>query len=84
MKANLRIAEVPSTELPRRNGASNLHAFRDGKRVLRTLVRERVRAPPGVVVDPIDQRVLHEWRPAATDLRDTEVPREALSTESLT
>ncbi len=37
----LRIAEVPSIELPRRGGHSNLHAFRDGQRVLRTLVSER-------------------------------------------
>lgn len=37
----LRIAEIPSVELPRRGGHSNLRAFRDGQRVLRTLVTER-------------------------------------------
>lgn len=37
----LRIAEVPSTELPRREGRSNLHTFRDGKRVLETMIAER-------------------------------------------
>jgi glycosyltransferase involved in cell wall biosynthesis len=62
VKANLRIAEVPSTEFPRRHGASNLHAFRDGQRVLRTLFRERVARHPRPVVDPIDQRALHHWR----------------------
>jgi hypothetical protein len=37
----LRIAEVPSVELPRRNGESSLRAVRDGTRVLRTLLTER-------------------------------------------
>ncbi len=41
VKAGLEIQEVPSFELERRAGTSNLHAFRDGKRVLRTLLRER-------------------------------------------
>jgi glycosyltransferase involved in cell wall biosynthesis len=40
MQAGLRIAEVPSLELPRRTGASNLHAIRDGIRVLRTVLRD--------------------------------------------
>ena len=39
MQAGLRIAEVPSLELPRRSGESNLHAIRDGIRVLRTVLR---------------------------------------------
>ena len=39
MQAGLRIAEVPSLELPRRTGNSNLHAIRDGIRVLRTVLR---------------------------------------------
>ncbi|HET8681783.1 MAG TPA: glycosyltransferase family 2 protein [Micromonosporaceae bacterium] len=65
VKANLRIAEVPSMELPRRWGMSNLHAFRDGQRVLRTLVRERVSRRPRPVVDPIDQRALRSWHAVA-------------------
>jgi glycosyltransferase involved in cell wall biosynthesis len=40
----LRVTEAPSMELPRRSGASNLHTFRDGVRVLRTLFREQARA----------------------------------------
>jgi len=40
-KANLRIIEVPSVEYRRIHGKSNLNAFRDGWRVLRTIVRER-------------------------------------------
>jgi len=39
-RAGLRIAEVPSIELDRISGASNLQTFRDGWRVLSTLARE--------------------------------------------
>ncbi|WP_243639026.1 glycosyltransferase family 2 protein [Streptacidiphilus pinicola] len=44
LRSGLRVAEVPSLELPRRNGRSHLHAVSDGRRVLRTLVAERPRA----------------------------------------
>ncbi|GAA2748163.1 MULTISPECIES: glycosyltransferase family 2 protein [Kitasatospora] len=44
LRSGLRIAEVPSLELPRRSGRSHLHAVSDGRRVLRTLIAER----PGV------------------------------------
>ena len=40
-KAGLIVAEVPSFEYPRIHGASNLNAFRDGRRVLHTILRER-------------------------------------------
>jgi glycosyltransferase involved in cell wall biosynthesis len=40
MRGGLRIAEVPSLEMPRRSGKSNLHAIRDGVRVLRTVLRD--------------------------------------------
>jgi glycosyltransferase involved in cell wall biosynthesis len=43
--ASLRIGEVASYEAPRRYGKSNLHAWRDGRRVLRTLLRERLVLP---------------------------------------
>lgn len=62
VKANLRIAEIPSTELPRRYGVSNLHTFRDGQRVLRTLLRERLSRRSRPVVDQIEQRALHGWQ----------------------
>ncbi len=39
-KAGLRIAEVPSLELDRISGNSNLQTFRDGWRVLRTMAHE--------------------------------------------
>jgi hypothetical protein len=41
-KAGMRIAEVPSFEQPRKFGESNLNTWRDGARVLRALVVERV------------------------------------------
>jgi glycosyltransferase involved in cell wall biosynthesis len=42
-KARLRVAEVPSFELDRRFGDSNLNAISDGIRVLRTIHAERKR-----------------------------------------
>lgn len=41
-RIGLSVVEVPSFESPRRHGVSNLHTFRDGWRVLRTLIRERL------------------------------------------
>jgi glycosyltransferase involved in cell wall biosynthesis len=63
-KARLRIAEVPSMEAERRSGVSKLHAFRDGRRVLRTLARERLTARRRPVVDTISERALTDWRSA--------------------
>ena len=56
VKAGLRVAEVPSYELPRRHGASNLHALRDGVRVLSTLLHRRVSRYPGRLRNPWTQR----------------------------
>ncbi len=42
-RAGLRICEVPSYEFDRIHGESNLRTFRDGGRVLRTILRERMR-----------------------------------------
>jgi glycosyltransferase involved in cell wall biosynthesis len=41
--AKLTVAEVPSYELNRRSGASHLHPLRDGWRVLKVLLRNRLR-----------------------------------------
>jgi peptidoglycan/xylan/chitin deacetylase (PgdA/CDA1 family) len=41
-KADMKIVEVPSLEHPRIYGQSNLRTFRDGWRVLKTIVKERV------------------------------------------
>jgi glycosyltransferase involved in cell wall biosynthesis len=43
-RAGLEVAEVPSFERSRQHGVSNLNAWRDGWRVMRTIVRERIRA----------------------------------------
>ena len=42
-RSGLRVDEVPSFEAARRSGTSNLHTFRDGWRVLRTIFEERLR-----------------------------------------
>ena len=48
-KAGLAVVEVPSYEELRIHGASNLHAVRDGLRILRTILRERVRRAPQAI-----------------------------------
>jgi hypothetical protein len=45
-RAGLRVFEVPSFERERIHGQSNLRTFRDGSRVLRTIIRERTRRVP--------------------------------------
>ena len=42
-KAQLKVVEIPSFERPRMFGQSNLRTFRDGWRVLKVIVKERVR-----------------------------------------
>jgi glycosyltransferase involved in cell wall biosynthesis len=45
-RAGLDVREVPSFERERVHGQSNLRTFRDGARVLRTIMRERLRRVP--------------------------------------
>jgi glycosyltransferase involved in cell wall biosynthesis len=52
VRAGLAVTEVPTVERPRAYGVSNLRTFRDGQRVLRTLIALRLipgplRAKPG-------------------------------------
>jgi hypothetical protein len=49
VKAGLEIREVPSFELERRAGTSNLNAARDGIRILRTMVGRDVRRAAGEI-----------------------------------
>lgn len=68
LNARLRIAEVPSVELNRHYGESNLHAWRDGRRILRTVVGERLgrrprRAHNERVVHTFDNVALRTLRP---------------------
>jgi hypothetical protein len=55
-RQGLDVTECPSFEAPRRFGTSNLNTFRDGWRVLTTIVAERVRpiAPPmaSILIEP--------------------------------
>jgi hypothetical protein len=78
VKADLQITEVPSIELQRRAGSSNLNAWSDGKRVLRTLLRERVRglerrqqtaAPVTLRAGHVAAHQTPQWVPAGQDRR---------------
>ena len=46
VRCGLSVAEVPSFEAPRRAGASNLNAVRDGLRIVRTLIQVRLGIHP--------------------------------------
>ena len=59
-RAGLSVVEVASVEHARLHGESKLHAVRDGLRVLRTILAERMRPRP--VVDP------DAWRPRVSEL----------------
>jgi hypothetical protein len=60
-RARLAVYEVPSHEHERLNGESNLNAVRDGLRILRTIIRERIR--PGT-----DRTDPEAWRPQFAEL----------------
>jgi len=47
LRAGLKVTEVPSFEAPRHYGESNLNTWRDGRRVLRELIKHRFK--PAVV-----------------------------------
>jgi glycosyltransferase involved in cell wall biosynthesis len=78
-RAGLTIREVPSYERSRIHGASNLHVVRDGLRVLRTILRERLdlarapRPPAPQVAEVIDVRDAREARDARDARDDPEV-----------
>ena len=63
--AGLRVAEVPSLEMPRRHGRSNLRTFRDGTRVLRTVLRQHQRGISGHAVQAA-RHVVHGLNSSAT------------------
>src|SRR5579875_1466911 len=67
-QCGLRIAEIPSLELPRRHGRSNLHAIRDGKRALSTLMLQRYAedARRSGVTAKFWQQVSVDWDTATT------------------
>jgi hypothetical protein len=53
IKSGMRIAEVPSFEAPRAHGTSNLNTWRDGRRVLKTLLKHRVTRRDATATDPL-------------------------------
>jgi glycosyltransferase involved in cell wall biosynthesis len=60
-RAGLRVAEVASVEHERLHGESKLSAVRDGQRILRMILRERVRREPAA-------KHADGWRPAFREL----------------
>lgn len=58
IRAGLRIAEVPTVELLRHHGESNLSAWRDGRRILGYLMRARLTSGKRPVTDRISRRGL--------------------------
>jgi glycosyltransferase involved in cell wall biosynthesis len=89
-KAGLVVAEVPSFEHARIHGVSNLNAFRDGRRVLRTILAERRRPQPPSVLEvtepsislqqPPVAQALCESSPSSTPTGSEQQPVEALVT----
>jgi glycosyltransferase involved in cell wall biosynthesis len=66
VKAGLDVREVPSFELARRAGSSNLHPFRDGRRVLRTILAHRRWAAEAVEIGPDQTSLDQVGEPAGT------------------
>jgi glycosyltransferase involved in cell wall biosynthesis len=64
-KAGLRIVEVPSVEKPRIHGESKLNAVRDGMRILRVILTERLQRAP-YAADPAQapETADGRWEPA--------------------
>jgi glycosyltransferase involved in cell wall biosynthesis len=66
LRSGVRVAEVPSFEAERIHGESNLNTFRDGWRVLKTILREKVRPqqrigpknPPAARLDELPTAVI--------------------------
>lgn len=67
LRAGLRVAEVPSLEMPRRTGRSNLRTFRDGTRVLRTVLRHHDSGISGYAVQRVRQLVHSAFRGGTND-----------------
>ena len=66
LRSGIRVAEVPSFEAERIYGESNLNTFRDGWRVLKTIMREWVRPQKYIGPrQPTVQRLDGQPQPAA-------------------
>jgi glycosyltransferase involved in cell wall biosynthesis len=78
-KARLIVAEIPSFEHSRIHGVSNLNAFRDGLRVLRTILTERRAAAGEYAPEPIylkPRKVAQVMRESATSSALTAGPEQ--------
>jgi glycosyltransferase involved in cell wall biosynthesis len=73
-KAGLQVVEVPSYERDRIHGLSNLNAWRDGRRALRAIMRERLTRLPV----PSD-----EWKPDFAEITGSVLRSAALSSANL-
>lgn len=85
VSAGLKIREVPSVELPRRGGASNLNAFSDGGRVLTSILRHRLArdSQAQAVGSPIELVPLSQAQSQSTAMYlAVSQPRTAALTES--
>jgi hypothetical protein len=71
LRQRLLVAEVPSIELCRQYGTSNLSAWRDGRRVLLTLLSRRLSRRPRPIVNVVEDGLSLAFRrlPAVEDTR---------------
>ena len=73
-KAGLTVREVPSVEHERIHGTSKLHPIRDGLRILRTVLRERLPADlDAPMTHPVSYRELMRHEPAPARLEPAPV-----------
>jgi hypothetical protein len=65
LRSRIKVVEVPSYESRRIHGTSNLSAVRDGLRVLRFILRERLNHPQGrPTTQTITERIHDDFTPA--------------------
>jgi hypothetical protein len=72
LQCGLKIAEVPSFEARRLYGTSNLHALRDGWRVLKTIIKEGSKHHLGRAFSPtlkLQTRIVTTLATRSTDLK---------------
>jgi glycosyltransferase involved in cell wall biosynthesis len=64
-RAGMTVTEVPSFESKRLYGSSNLRPLRDGLRIVRIILRERLRRSPAVEAEPENEPVIAPGGPPA-------------------
>jgi glycosyltransferase involved in cell wall biosynthesis len=80
-KAGLVVAEVPSFEHARIHGVSNLNAFRDGRRVLQTILAERGRPQAPSVLEVAEPSISPHQPPVAKALGESSSSSALLGSE---